>query len=271
MDGDILQRLPTTEPMALEQRQTGYRQFGANVAQWDPEAQIRWLAAQGEGQWEQYVDPRTMRDYRERFVPAGQAQQLADLQQQQQQQQQQYLPLLGPEETAWCSRTHGNDPLRWPGPLRSRWLRDLGPRTQLAGGYGDGGNLQNDPAPVWPPPTHGPCGFCLTTGRHDSCNINMDVGIGCTACRDGNMECVAPHGLSLATRPPQDVRSLSLMPRATLPTSITMFEDTLCAGAPPHAQIRTIFSQDTPGCDPDTRHLFQFIPWINSFANAKSL
>lgn len=215
MDSDILERLPTTEPMAFEQRQTGYRQFGANVAQWDPEAQLRWLAAQGEGQWEQYIDPRTMRDYRDRFVPAGQAQQQKAQRQQEQEQQQQTLPFLGPEETAWCFRAHGNDPFRWPEPLRSRWIRDLGPRRQIAGGQGDGGNVQNDAAPVWPPPAHGSCGFCLTTGRQGSCNMNMDVEIGCTACRDGNMECVAPNGSSLATRPPQDVRSLLLMLRAT--------------------------------------------------------
>lgn len=69
MSGDILLQLANTSPMPPEIRQQGYREHTTDVSLWSPEAQLSWLAALANGQWEQWVSNDTLRDYYERVLP----------------------------------------------------------------------------------------------------------------------------------------------------------------------------------------------------------
>lgn len=171
----------------------------------------------GGGQWEQYVHRRTLRDFYDRVMPQVEQ---AQRQQADEQEQRQQLESLSLKDMHWARGMYGVDPFRWPEHLRRRLLLGA-PRYEGQDSGDDNGNIrldamdveagdsgsrENAPSALPLPLVQGCCSSCLLAERPDGCDLDIDVGIGCTECRDADMECVASNGSSLAKRPPQDVR-----------------------------------------------------------------
>lgn len=219
-DARVLLGLPMAVPLAPAERQRGYQLYGGDVSRWRPGAQLQWLATQGGG-WQPYVHPATLRAFQDSVVPQ-QAQALREAADREEQRGR--LRALNLVDSHWARGSYGPDLARWPEPLRRRMLLGV-PRFEADdssnGGNGDGGGNgpdatdidaggsgggnQNAPPTLPLPLALGCCGACLLAGRAGSCDLDIDVGIGCSACRDANMDCVAWDGSPLANRPPQDV------------------------------------------------------------------
>lgn len=188
--GQTVADIDTLTPMTADEELATQQLWGSDYRQWPTLQQQQWLRRLPEDDREEYIDSGTWRLFQIGLNSAAaglnadeEAQALRDLER---------LVPMGQAERDWTARQFSStDPKDWPPLARRRYVRSLD-RSQWMGEL----SRVEPPRPAAPRPT---CANCKLT-NDVYCDADMEIGIGCTQCRQRKRRCIC-EGKHLVDRP----------------------------------------------------------------------